>query len=97
LGSLGTSLDRGTNNQKYTQNNPPIQNQLNIFLILKCLFLRTEHRKNPILKQEALLDRQKQLEGTEEQTSADQNEEGLEISHKHKSSKSHKKIRKLKK
>jgi hypothetical protein len=39
----------------------------------------------------------KHLEGTEEQPSTGQNEEGLETSHKQKSAKSHKKIRKLKK
>jgi hypothetical protein len=37
------------------------------------------------------------LEGTEEQPPADQDEEYLEIPHKHKSGKSHRRIRNLKK
>jgi hypothetical protein len=55
----------------------------------------TAHEE-PHFEKEALLDRQN-LEGTEEQPSAGENEEDLEASHKQKSAKSHKKIRKLKK
>ena len=54
-------------------------------------------QKEPHFETRSPLGQTKHLEGTKEQPSAGQNEEDLETSHKQKSAKSHKKIRKLKK
>jgi hypothetical protein len=60
-------------------------------------FPKDRAQEEPHFETRIPLGQTEQLEEIEEQPSANQNEEGLETSHKQKSAKIHKKIRKLKK
>jgi hypothetical protein len=97
LGSLGTSLDRGTNNPEIYPEQPSSSKPVEDFPDIEMSFPEDRAQEEPHFETRSPLGQTEQLEGTEEQPSAGQNEEGLETSHKQKSAKSHKKIRKLKK
>jgi hypothetical protein len=97
LGSLGTSLDRGTNNPEIHPEQPSSSKPVEDFPDIEMSFPEDRAQEEPHFETRSPLGQTEQLEGTEEQPSADQNEEGLETSHKQKSAKIHKKIRKLKK
>jgi hypothetical protein len=97
LGSLGTSIDRGTNTPEKFPEQASSSKPAEYFPDIEMSFPEDTTQEETHFEIRSPLGKTEHLEETEEQPSTSQNEEDLETSHIHKLAKSHKKIRKLKK
>jgi hypothetical protein len=96
-GNLGTLNDKGKNNLEKDLEPCSSSKLVEDFPNTEMSFLDDTMQEEFIFEERNPLEKTEHLEETEGQPSAGRNEEDLEIPHRHKSAKSQKQIRKLKK
>jgi hypothetical protein len=97
LGNLGTSTNRDEHNLEKEPEPGSSSKLAEDFLDTEMFFPDDTTQEEFIFEERNPLEQTEHLEEAEGQPSAERNEEDLEIPHRQKSAKSHKRIRKLKK